>query len=147
MLFYLLSRECLNLSCLLKPSVADRVCCVGNMSATCLWSCRRLGDIACRLEYLNDTTFDDMSPTLCTTEVHDCFVSGDFRPRHHGVEPCRFISWAMVDRRPRPSTSPWPLHHGRRGDVLGWRRPSTTAWEISLIWGWLFVCIILLENQ
>jgi hypothetical protein len=25
-----------------------------------------------------NTTFDDMSPTMCTTEVHDCFVRGDF---------------------------------------------------------------------
>ena len=74
----LLSRECLNLKCLPKPSFADMVCRVGDMSATCLRSCRRLGDIACRLECLNDTTFDDMSPTLCTTEVHDCFVRGDF---------------------------------------------------------------------
>ena len=73
-----LSRECLNLKCLPKPSFADMACRVGDMSATCLWSCRRLGDIACRLECLNDTTFDDMSPTLCTTEVHDCFVRGDF---------------------------------------------------------------------
>ena len=68
-----LSRECLYLSCLPKPSFADMACRVGvgDMSATCLWSW-------CRLECLNDTTFDDMSPTLCTTEVHDCFVRGDF---------------------------------------------------------------------
>ena len=56
-----LSRECLNLSCLPKPSFADMLCRVGDMSATCLRSCRRHGDIACWLECLNDTTFDDMS--------------------------------------------------------------------------------------
>ena len=56
----LLSRECLNLKCLPKPSFADMACRVGDMSATCLRSCRRLGDIACRLECLNDTTFDDI---------------------------------------------------------------------------------------
>ena len=38
-----LSRECLNLSCLPKPSFADMACRVGDMSATCLCSCRRLG--------------------------------------------------------------------------------------------------------
>ena len=31
-----LSRECLNLSCLPKPSFADMACRVGDMSATCL---------------------------------------------------------------------------------------------------------------
>ena len=82
-----LSRECLNLSCLPKPSFADMACRVGDMSATCLWSCRRLGDIACRLECLNDTTFDDMSPTLCTTEVHDCFVRGDFDHETMALSP------------------------------------------------------------
>ena len=35
-----LSRECRILSCLPKPSFADMVCRVGDMSATCLWSCR-----------------------------------------------------------------------------------------------------------
>jgi hypothetical protein len=42
------------------------VCCVVDMLATCLQSCCRLGDIACRLECLNDTTFefDDMLPTF-----------------------------------------------------------------------------------
>jgi len=56
-----LSRECLHLSCLPKPSFADMACRVSDMSATCLHSCRRHGDIACWLECLNDTTFDDMS--------------------------------------------------------------------------------------
>ena len=56
-----LSRECLFVSCLHEPSFADMVCRVGDMSATCLWSCWRLGDIVCRLECLNDTTFADMS--------------------------------------------------------------------------------------
>jgi hypothetical protein len=51
-----LSRECLNLSCLPKPSFADMVCRVGDMSATCLWSCCWLGNIACWLECLKDTT-------------------------------------------------------------------------------------------
>ena len=44
----LLSRECRFVLCLPEPSFADMVCRVGNMLATCLWSCRRLGDIACR---------------------------------------------------------------------------------------------------
>ena len=63
-----LSRECLHFSCLPEPSFADMSCrvgdmsCrVGDMSATCLRSCRRLGDIECWLECLNDTTFEDMS--------------------------------------------------------------------------------------
>ena len=58
-----LSRECLHLSCLPEPSFADMACRVGDMSETCLCPCRRRGDIACRLECLNDTTFNDMSPT------------------------------------------------------------------------------------
>ena len=37
------------------------VLCRGDMSATCLWSCRRHKKMSCRLECLNDTTFDDMS--------------------------------------------------------------------------------------
>ena len=56
-----LSRECLNLSCLPKPSFADMLCRVGDMSATCLRSCCQHGDIACRIECLNDATFDNMS--------------------------------------------------------------------------------------
>jgi len=42
------------------PSFADMACRVGDMLATCLWSCRQHGHIACRLECMNDTTFDDM---------------------------------------------------------------------------------------
>ena len=52
-----LSRECLLLKCLPKPSFADMSC----VAATCLWSCRRHKKMSCRLECLNDTTFEDMS--------------------------------------------------------------------------------------
>ena len=48
------------LTCLPKPSFADMACHVGDMSVTCLRSCRRHGNIECRLECLNDTTFDDI---------------------------------------------------------------------------------------
>ena len=50
-----LSRECLNLSCLPKPSFADMACRrhVGDMSSL-------HGDIACQLECLNNMTFDDV---------------------------------------------------------------------------------------
>jgi hypothetical protein len=40
----------ISLLCLPKPSFADMPCRVGDMLATCLRSCRRHGDIACRLE-------------------------------------------------------------------------------------------------
>jgi hypothetical protein len=57
----------------------------------------------------------------------------------HGVgealERRRPISWTVVNVRPRPSISPWPWHHGRRGDVLGRGHTSITAWAISLFWG------------
>jgi len=56
-----LSRECLILSCLPKPSFADMACRVGDMSATCLWSCRRHKKMLCRPWGRNDTTFEDMS--------------------------------------------------------------------------------------
>jgi len=39
------------------------------------------------------------------------------------------LSQAVVDVCPRPSTSPWSRHHGRRGDVLGRRHTTTTAGE------------------
>jgi hypothetical protein len=58
------------------------------------------------------------------------------------------LTWAVVDGRPWPSIcsiSPWPWHHGRRGNVLGQTPPSTTAWAISLFWGLDFVCMILIE--
>jgi hypothetical protein len=56
-----LSRECLILSCLPKPSFADMACRVGDMSATCLWSCCRHKKMLCRPWGRNDTTFEDMS--------------------------------------------------------------------------------------
>ena len=65
-----------------RPAVSCR-----EISPTRLGSCRRLGDIACPLECLTDTTFDDMSPTLCTTEVHDCFVRGDFDHETMALSP------------------------------------------------------------
>jgi len=49
------------LICYVFPSLHLQTCRVGDMSVTCRRSCRRHGDIACRLECLNDTTFDDMS--------------------------------------------------------------------------------------
>jgi len=53
----LLSRECLILSCLPKPSFADMSCRVGNMSATCLWSCCRHKKMLCWPGGRNVTTF------------------------------------------------------------------------------------------
>ena len=47
------------LICHVFPSLHLQTCRV--VSVTCLRSCRRHGNIACRLECLKDTTFDDMS--------------------------------------------------------------------------------------
>jgi len=107
-------------------------CRVGDMSATCLWSCRRLGDIACRLECLNDTTFDDMSPTLCTTEVHDCFVRGDFDRETMASSPpvhimgyggrtpsTQYISVILTSRATRRCTgSEASVHHSLRNFTI-----------------------------
>ena len=38
--------------------------------------------------------------------------------------------------------TPWATRQ-----CAGWTRPSATAWEISLFWGWLFVCIVLIEKS
>ena len=51
-----LSRECLILSCLPTPSFADVSCRVGDMSETCLWSCRRHKKMSCRPGGRNVTT-------------------------------------------------------------------------------------------
>jgi hypothetical protein len=42
----------------------DKVCCVGNMLATCHLPCCQHAQFSCQLGYQNDTTFDDMLPTL-----------------------------------------------------------------------------------
>ena len=65
-----------------------------------------------------------------------------FTSCHHGVERRRPLSWAVVVVCPRPSTSPWPWHHGRRGDMLGQGHTTTTAGENWRWWypifSWLF---------
>ena len=69
-----------------------------------------------------------------------------FSSCHHGVERRRPLPWAVVVVCPRPSTSPWPWHHGRRGDMLGQGHMTTTAianwrwwyhifsWLFSMVW-------------
>jgi hypothetical protein len=52
-----LSRECLILSCLPKPSFADMACCVGGMPATSLVMSPTQENVVGR----NDMTFEDMS--------------------------------------------------------------------------------------
>ena len=73
-----LSRECLHLSCLPEPSFADMACRVGDMSATCLWSCRRHKKMLCRPWGQNDTTFEDMSRHVFKClQFRDCCLSSN----------------------------------------------------------------------
>jgi hypothetical protein len=91
-----LSRECLYLKCLPKPSFADMTCRVGDMSLVM----SRLGDIACRLECLNETTrhlttFDNMCQHLSG--------NGHLRqnsPRDHGVRAALASNMGCGGRTP-----------------------------------------------
>ena len=60
----MLSRECLCCVAGFFGVFDDTVCRVGDMLATCRLSCCQHGRFSCRLGYQNDTTFDDMLPTL-----------------------------------------------------------------------------------
>ena len=65
-----------------------------------------------------------------------------FSPCDHGVERRRPLPWAVVVVCPWPSISPWPWHHGRRGDMLSQGHTTTTARENWRWWypifSWLF---------
>jgi hypothetical protein len=67
------------------------------VSATCLRSCRRLGDIACRLECLKDTTFDDIWRHLTTCRRHtDTQFSSNIK-MYGSYSTCTFeLTWTSA---------------------------------------------------